>query len=249
MAYLTGFHAIEEHIRSGGSAQALLVAKAGPRAQEIVRLAVQKHIRIDRVGAHDLDRISQNHRGIALETPNPPDRRDVSLESFLENLDAKQNWTVVILDEITDPHNYGAIIRSCDQFGVDLVLTRNKRIAKQTDAAAKASAGAVAWVPHIEVPNLPRAVGALKQAGFWMYGADMTGEPVWTKNMTGRCAVVFGGEGSGLSRLLSENCDALVALPCLGHVDSLNVSVAAGAILYEITRQRMSKEHRVGKGH
>ncbi|MDR3301398.1 MAG: 23S rRNA (guanosine(2251)-2'-O)-methyltransferase RlmB [Spirochaetaceae bacterium] len=243
MAYLTGFHAIEERIRADRETGALLVAKAGPRAQEIVRLAMGKNIRISKVGTHDLDRISNDHRGIALEVHDPENLSELSFESFLENLDGdknKKNWTVVILDEITDPHNYGAIIRSCDQFGVDLVITRNKRTAKHSDVVAKSSAGAIAWVPCLEVPNLPRAVEDLKQAGFWIYGADMAGQSLYTRDMQGRCALILGSEGAGISRLLRENCDALVAIPSLGHIDSLNVSVAAGVMLYELVRQRLA---------
>lgn len=223
----------------------MLVAKAGPRAQELVKLAERKQIRVDRVGTHDLDRISKDHRGLALEIPVSADAADgqVTLESFLENLDGKKNWTVVILDEITDPHNYGAIIRSCDQFGVDLVLTRNKRTAKYSDVIAKASAGAVAWVPRVEVPNLPRALEELKEAGFWIYGADMAGEPVFKKDLKGRSALILGSEGSGISRLLRENCDGLISIPSHGQVDSLNVSVAAGVILYEVARQRAGGKH------
>ncbi|MDR2864182.1 MAG: 23S rRNA (guanosine(2251)-2'-O)-methyltransferase RlmB [Spirochaetaceae bacterium] len=238
MAYLTGFHAIEERLRAGKEAQALLVAKAGPRSREIVRLALAKQIRVDRVGAHDLDRIAKDHRGIALEIQTPSGEKDISFDEFLENAQDKTSCLVVILDEITDPHNYGAIIRCCDQFGVDMVITRNKRTAKYGDVIAKASAGAISWVPRVELPNLPRAVEDLKEAGFWIFGADMAGESITKKDFKGKCALILGSEGAGLSRLLRENCDALVAIPAIGQIDSLNVSVAAGVILYEILRQR-----------
>jgi 23S rRNA (guanosine2251-2'-O)-methyltransferase len=241
MAYLTGFHAIEERILAGLAAGPLLVAKAGPRANEIVQLALGKKIQIDRVGTHDLDRISRDHRGIALEVPDLSGASEISLESFIKNLGDKKSSTVVIIDEITDPHNYGAIIRSCDQFGADLVITRNKRTAKYSDIIAKASAGAVSWVPRLEVANLPRAVQDLKDAAFWIYGADMAGERIFKKDLRGRTAVILGSEGAGISRLLRESCDALLAIPSLGQVDSLNVSVAGGIILYEIMRQRMCK--------
>jgi 23S rRNA (guanosine2251-2'-O)-methyltransferase len=144
----------------------------------------------------------------------------------------------VILDEITDPHNYGAILRSCDQFGADLVVTRNRRIAKHAEIVSKTSAGADSWVPVAETANLSRAVESLKGAGFWIYGADMAGDAVWSKDLRGRTAVILGGEGTGLSRLLREQCDAMVSIPVQGRVDSLNVSVAAGVLLYEISRQR-----------
>jgi 23S rRNA (guanosine2251-2'-O)-methyltransferase len=242
MIYLTGFHAIEELIKSGAPAGALLVAKAGPRAREIVALAEARKIRVTRVGAFDLDRRAPDHRGIALELP---DERGLSgggpaagPEEFIAALGDRADALVVVLDEITDPHNYGAILRSCDQFGADLVLTRRRRIAKHAGVIAQTSAGAVSWVPSAETANLPRAVRDLKDAGFWIYGADMAGEAPYTKDLRGRVAIILGGEGAGISRLLRELCDALVGIPSRGRIDSLNVSVAAGILLYEIRRQR-----------
>ncbi|MDR1410868.1 MAG: 23S rRNA (guanosine(2251)-2'-O)-methyltransferase RlmB [Spirochaetaceae bacterium] len=245
MGYLTGFHAIEERIRAGGTQGPLLVAKAGPRARSLVGLAGEYRVRVDRVGTHELDRLAPGHRGIALEAGEllgAPG--NVSLEEFIAGLegrgakDKSDDVLVLILDEITDPHNYGAILRSCDQFGVDMVVTRNRRTAKHADIIATTSAGAAAWVPAAEVANLPRAVDELKEAGFWIYGADAAGEAVYAKDLRGRAALVLGGEGTGISRLLREKCDALVAIPTRGRIDSLNVSVAAGILLYEARRQR-----------
>jgi 23S rRNA (guanosine2251-2'-O)-methyltransferase len=239
MTYITGFHAIEERIRAGGAHGPLLVAKAGPRAREIAALAVEWRIRTDRVGQAELDRLAPGHRGIALETDDEAGAgTEVSLEAFLEALGERKNALAVLLDEVTDPHNYGAILRSCDQFGADLVVTRNRRAAKHTDAAARASAGASAWVRTAEEANLPRAVEALKDSGFWVYGADMNGDPVYTTDLRGRVAIIMGAEGSGLSRLLKASCDGLLSIPSKGRIDSLNVSVAAGILLYEIARQR-----------
>jgi 23S rRNA (guanosine2251-2'-O)-methyltransferase len=250
MIYLTGFHAIEEYIKSGKAAGPLLMAKAGPRARELAALAVEHKIRVDRVGTHDLDRRAPDHRGIALaaeEAGGPAGGgADRSLEEFLAALDSPgmkgsgpaKDVLVLILDEITDPHNYGAILRSCDQFGVDLVISRNRRNAKHAGIIAQTSAGAASWVPAAEEVNLPRAVRLLKDAGFWIYGADMNGETLCKKDLRGRVAIVLGGEGEGISRLLRENCDALIAIPSKGRIDSLNVSVAAGVLLYEVTRQR-----------
>jgi 23S rRNA (guanosine2251-2'-O)-methyltransferase len=243
MIYLTGFHAIEEHLKSGRSAGHLLMAKPGPRARELAALAVERKIRVDRVGTHDLNRLAPDHRGIALavEEAGSPAGPDTTLEEFIAALDGrepKKDALVLMLDEITDPHNYGAILRSCDQFGVDLVISRNRRNAKHAGIIAQTSAGAASWVPAAEVANLPRAAQDLKDAGFWIYGADMNGETLCKKDLRGRVAIVLGGEGEGISRLLRENCDALIAIPSKGRIDSLNVSVAAGVLLYEVTRQR-----------
>ena len=246
MIYLSGFHAIEERIKSGRPCGPLLVAKPGPRAKELSVLANERKIRVDRTGTIDLDRLAPNHRGVVLLVDEPGNEADASLEEFLAGIGkseegGKQDVLVVVLDEITDPHNYGAILRSCDQFGVDLVLTRHRRTAKHADIVAQTSAGASAWVPQAEAANLCRALEELKEAGFWIYGADMGGESAYSRDLRGRTAVILGGEGTGISRLLRENCDAMISIPSLGRIDSLNVSVAAGVLFYEVMRQRKTE--------
>ncbi|MDR1587349.1 MAG: 23S rRNA (guanosine(2251)-2'-O)-methyltransferase RlmB [Treponema sp.] len=267
MAYLTGFHAIEERIKSGRACGPLLLAKAGPRARELVTLAAHGKIRVDRVGTFELDRLAPDNRGIALYAEELAESgADISLEEFLAGLGGvgeagavetragapetraggrdrkggkrRQDLLVVILDEITDPHNYGAILRSCDQFGVDLVISGKHRNAKHAEVISKTSAGAVSWVPQAETANLARAVEDLKKAGFWVYGADMEGEPIYKKDLRGRTALILGGEGTGIPRLLRERCDGMVGIPSEGRIDSLNVSVAAGVLFYEVQRQR-----------
>jgi 23S rRNA (guanosine2251-2'-O)-methyltransferase len=241
--FLTGFHAIEEQIKLakeiGQTCGPLLVAKAGPRAKEMVSLAVECKVRVDRVGTYELDRLAPDNRGIALRVENMSrDNPNINLEEFVAGLGDRADALVLILDEITDPHNYGAILRSCDQFGVNLVISRNRRNAKHADVISKTSAGTVSWVPQAETPNLVRAAEQLKDAGFWLYGADMRGEPVYAKDLRGRVVLVLGSEGTGISRLLRESCDALVGIPSIGKIDSLNVSVATGVLLYEVQRQR-----------
>jgi 23S rRNA (guanosine2251-2'-O)-methyltransferase len=241
MTYLTGFHAIEERIKSGNSCGPLLVAKSRPRAKEIEKLAVNNKIRLERIGTFDLDGIAPNNRGIALQVEDDGGGADTSLDEFLEGLKEGDEALVLVLDEITDPHNYGAILRCCDQFGVDLVIGRNRRSAKHAGIISQTSAGAVSWVAQAETPNLVRAMEDLKEAGFWIYGADMDGEPVYTKDLSGRTAFVLGSEGGGISRLLRERCDGMVGIPSAGRIDSLNVSVAAGVLLYEARRQNSKK--------
>jgi len=241
MNFLTGFHAIEERMKSAkaGGCGPLLMAKAGPRARELVKLAGNYRVRVDRVGSFELDRLAPGNRGIALQVEDiNPDNPVVSLDDFIGNLGDHADALVLILDEITDPHNYGAILRCCDQFGADLVICRNRRNAKHADIISKTSAGTASWVPQAETANLVRAADQLKTAGFWIYGADVQGEPVHTKDLRGRVAFVLGGEGAGISRLLQECCDCNVRIPTNGRIDSLNVSVAAGVLLYEARRQR-----------
>jgi 23S rRNA (guanosine2251-2'-O)-methyltransferase len=246
MYFLTGFHAIEERIKSskdmGLSCGPLLLAKPGPRARELVKLANTCKVRVDRVGSFELDRLAPDNRGIALQVEDIDSHNaDLSLEEFIGGLGDRADALAVILDEITDPHNYGAILRSCDQFGVDVVISRNRRNAKHADVISKTSAGTVSWVPQAETANLVRAAQQLKTAGFWIYGADMHGEPVYTYDLRGRVALVLGSEGTGISRLLQECCDGMVGIPSIGRIDSLNVSVAAGVLLYEVQRQRRQK--------
>jgi 23S rRNA (guanosine2251-2'-O)-methyltransferase len=243
MGYLTGFHAIEEALKSGKATGPLLVAKAGPRAQESIALAQTHKVPINRVGTHDLDRLARDHRGLALYVAASQGNPEITLEGFISDLEDKQDVLVIILDEITDPHNYGAILRSCDQFGVDLVITRYRRIAKHAQSISQTSAGAVSWVPVAEVPNLPRAIQDLQDARFWVYGVDMQGPPLYEQDLRSRLALILGGEGAGISRLLRERCDALVGIPRKGRLDSLNVSVAAGIVCYEVLRQRSGAAH------
>jgi 23S rRNA (guanosine2251-2'-O)-methyltransferase len=215
------------------------MAKAGPRARELVSLAVNCKIRVERVGTFELDRLAPDNRGIALMVEDIiSDSPNTGLDEFLNGLGNRQSVTALILDEITDPHNYGAILRSCDQFGVDIVISRSRRSAKHAEVLSKTSAGAVSWVPQAEVPNLVRAAEQLKDAGFWIYAAEADGDNAYEKDLRGRTALVLGSEGAGISRLLRECCDGTVGIPTCGKIDSLNVSVAAGVLLYEARRQR-----------
>jgi 23S rRNA (guanosine2251-2'-O)-methyltransferase len=155
VGYLTGFHAIEERIKSGKQHGSVLLAKAGPRAREILSLAAEFKVPVNRVGTHDLDQYAPGHRGIALEVADSGGGVDVSLDEFIAALGERKDALVVILDEITDPHNYGAILRSCDQFGADLVVTRNRRNAKHAEVISKTSAGAVDGSPPPRLPIFP----------------------------------------------------------------------------------------------
>ena len=148
----------------------------------------------------------------------------------------------MILDSITDPHNVGAILRSCDQFGTNLVVIpshRSQSDFSENETIARSSAGAAAYVPVSVVTNLVRATQKLKDAGFWIYGADAGGESVQSLKFPKKTAIVMGSEGSGISKLLEDQCDSIVSIPTCGKIDSLNVSVAAGVLLYERFRQRL----------
>ncbi len=146
---------------------------------------------------------------------------------------------LLVCDGINDPGNLGALIRSAEGAGCHGVIVPERRSAGLTGVVAKTSAGAVAHIPVAQVTNLPRALGDLKKAGYWIVGATMDGErTLWEQDLRGPIAVVVGGEGRGLSRLVAEGCDFLVRIPMYGKVQSLNASVAGALLMYEVVRQR-----------
>ncbi|MBQ4330634.1 MAG: 23S rRNA (guanosine(2251)-2'-O)-methyltransferase RlmB [Spirochaetaceae bacterium] len=258
---VSGFHAIEERLRSvhqktGASKSAvseasvsmeLLYTAPGPRVKKILAQAQKDGIPCSQVEKKQLDALAaalpetaREHRGLLL--------RVTGEEAAPENLVDFSQWIagsgeqalVLILDSITDPHNVGAILRSCDQFGVDLVVMPERRSLRdplENEVVARASAGASAWVPVTVVPNLVRVVEQLKEAGFWVYGADAGGAAANQTAFPKKAALIMGSEGAGISRLLEERCDAVVSIPTCGRLDSLNVSVATGVLLYEVRRQ------------
>ena len=246
---ITGFHAIEEKLRSlkslGITPQncKLEVAKLGPRVKKIVEQAKNLGILVETVSASRLDALVkdlpeaiQDHRGIVLVIKEAALRKNqISLDSFCAE---KKTFTgksvVVILDSVTDPYNVGAIMRSCDQFGVDVLILPERRSAKDGEVIERASAGAASYLPTAIVPNLATALDLLKDAGYWVYGADAGGKAAPSLNLTGKTVLIMGSEGSGMSRLLREKCDEIISIPTCGKIDSLNVSVATGVLLYEI---------------
>ena len=143
----------------------------------------------------------------------------------------------MILDRVTDPHNVGAILRSCDQFGASLVIIPENNSSKDiegNEVIGRTSAGASAWVPVSIVNNLVRAVEQLKKAGYWVYGADAGGETLGKINFANKSVLIMGSEGTGIAQLLEKQCDTIVSIPTCRKIDSLNVSVAAGVLLYEL---------------
>lgn len=145
---------------------------------------------------------------------------------------------VVLLEDVQDPRNLGALLRVCEGAGVGRVLIRDRGAAPLSPAAAGAAAGAVDWLTIERITNSAREIERLKQEGFWVYGADAAGEPPWTVDLSGPVVVCIGGEARGLRRRTRSLCDGLLGLPMRGRVESLNLSTAAAALLYEAVRQR-----------
>jgi len=251
MRIITGFHAIEEALHSAESAQpqrsppgwSISYHKPGPRIKKILAQAIALGIPATAVCETDLNSLvtalpplARDHRGIVLIQQAEAEQRIPNLHEYLATLAQDTTALVLILDSITDPHNVGAIVRSADQFGVNLVIIPEHRSASDPAAIARTSSGAASWVPIITVPNLVRAAESLKKAGFWLYGADAGGESLGGIRFAERTALIMGSEGTGIARLLRQHCDRIVSIPTKGRLDSLNVSVAAGILLYEIRR-------------
>lgn len=237
---ITSFHGIEETLKDPPEGAELWVSKKNPRIEGLVLAARKAKVAVREASDAELAKAvasGADHRGAVLTLPGGRKTRETTLEEFLATFDADQGL-VVLLDGVTDPQNYGAILRSADQFAADLVLIPARRSASDTPAVYGASAGAAAWVPHAVVTNLTRALGQLKDKGFWIYGADMDGTPAPQAKLTGRVALVLGSEGKGLSRLVRDTCDVIVSIPTRGQLDSLNVSVSAGILMYETRRQQ-----------
>jgi len=260
MQIITGFHAIEELLRSveaqlekknsetksSGLRLKILYAKQGPRVKKILAQAEKLFVTIEQRTNAELDKLTaslpeylQNHRGIILIDERPHDQAPkLSADALLAALASREKAFVVVLDSITDPHNTGAIIRSADQFAVDAVVLPERRSAGDFQTVSKISAGAAAWVPLLYTANLVRTVEELKRNGFWVFGADAQGDLLPHTKFPDKTVLIMGSEGSGISRLLKASCDSFTAIPTSGKLDSLNVSVAAGILMYEVRRQQ-----------
>ena len=217
---------------------------ANPRLAELIALARAERVRVETVDAVEVQRLAAGgvHQGVVAEVEQ---ERDWGVTEIVRA--AQGPPLVVVLDGIEDPHNLGAILRPADAAGASGVVRQQRRAAPLGGVAAKASAGAIAHVRIANVVNIARALDELKEAGVWTIGlasdVALTYDQV---DYTVPSAVVLGAEGSGLRRLVREQCDWVVSIPMLGSVESLNVSVAAGVVLFEAVRQR--RTHNVGRG-
>src|SRR5438128_9245143 len=204
------------------------------KLKEILELAREREVPIRKEERSVLDRMAEGavHQGIIAVTAA------LSYADF-EVLFKAEKPVVVVLDGVEDPHNLGAVIRTAEASGASGIVVPERHSAPLSATVVKASAGASAYVPIVRVKNLVNAIDELKQRGVWSVGIDPGGTQEWTDfDYTGSVALVFGGEHRGLRRLVREHCDALVRLPMLGKIASLNISVAAGVVLYEVVRQR-----------
>ncbi|MCU1384252.1 MAG: rRNA ((2251)-2-O)-methyltransferase RlmB [Acidobacteria bacterium] len=234
-----GINPVLEALRAKRVTLIRVSPRADDRLTEAVRLAEQQGVRVERVSGDELDRLGarQRHQGVIADVA---EAGSYSVEDLV--IGATAAPLIVVLDSIEDPHNVGAILRTVDAAGGDGVVRQSRHAARLDGAAAAASAGAVAHVKIAEVVNIARAIEILKDSGVWTVG--LTGDAPQRYDevdLTVPTAIVVGAEGSGLRRLVRERCDWLVSIPMRGHVQSLNVSVAAGIALFEAVRQRAAK--------
>lgn len=247
MEKLLGIHAVEEALAAGRAIERVVIAKGrhGDRVEAIVRRARERGVPVRFEDRVQLDRLAATpeHQGVvALAAAKPA----LSLEDLLAS--GPRHGLLVLLDGIEDPHNLGAIVRTALAAGADGVIIPERRAAGLTEAVSRASAGALEHLPVARVKNLARAMEELKQAGYWLVGLDEHAEKNYADaDLTVPVALVLGSEGQGLHELVRKRCDFLVSIPTTGPVRSLNVSVAAGVVLFEALRQRASRNQKLEK--
>lgn len=241
--FLEGRNVVLEAFRSGKTIDKLYVlsgCKDGP-VQTILREAKKQDTIVNFVAKERLDQLSQtgHHQGVLAQASA---YEYASVEDILQRAREKgEPPFLFLLDGIEDPHNLGAIIRTANLAGAHGVIIPRHRAVGLTATVARTSAGALNYTPVAKVTNLASAIQQLKKEGLWFVCADMAGESMYRLNLTGPIGLVIGSEGDGVGKLVKEKCDMTASIPMKGDIDSLNASVAAGVLAYEIVRQRLGK--------
>lgn len=234
---IAGVHPVREALLAGRALDRILIARGagGPRLQEIIDLARERSVTLRFEPREALDRVSYGatHQGV-VAVGAAHSYRD--LEQVLPGA-----RLLIVLDGVEDPHNLGAIIRTANAAGANAVVVPERRAAGLTETVAKAAAGALEHLPVVRVGNVNQTLEDLKKRGFWIYGVDERGAELYTEaEYAAPTVFVLGGEGRGLHDLVKKHCDALVRIPMAGAIASLNVSVAAGVVLFEWRRRQPS---------
>ncbi len=248
---LTGIHAVREALGAGRALERIVIARGrhGERIEEIVQLARTRGIPVRFEDRSQVDHVAgtREHQGVvALAAAKPAS----NLEDLLRKAARPhtKKGLLVLLDGVEDPQNLGAVVRTALAAGADGVVIPERRAAGLTESVARASAGALAHLPVARVTNLVRAMEELKEAGYWLVGLEEHAEKSYTDaDLTVSVGVVLGSEGKGLHELVRRRCDFLVSIPATGPVRSLNVSVAAGIVLFEAVRQRNKSKPRMNR--
>lgn len=239
--YIFGRNAVLEHLKSGNEAEKLYVQKGKLQGvvHRIIAMAKDAKLPVIEVDQNKLDRMTEggNHQGVALLAT---DFAYAEVEDILQSAaDAGHAPFVILLDELTDPHNVGAIIRSAACFGADGVLLPKRRAATVTSIVQKVASGATNYVKIAKINNVNQTIDELKKANIWMYGAAAEAQQtIWKTDFSGGVCLVIGNEGKGLSELTRKKCDVLVSIPMVGPMDSLNASCAATVLMAEVLRGR-----------
>lgn len=241
---IEGRNAVIEALRSNGTIEQIWVAKGDTKGSinVILALAKEKGIVVKEVDRRKIEQVSEtgNHQGvIAYISPY----KYYDIKDILDYAKSKgEKPFILILDEIEDPHNFGAIIRTAEVCGVHGIVIPKRRNVGVTATVYKSSAGAIEYMKIAKVSNINNAIEELKEEGIWVYGADMNTESFcYETDLTGSIALVIGSEGKGISKLTREKCDVIVKVPMIGKITSLNASVAGGILMYEILKQRITR--------
>ncbi|MBP5603973.1 MAG: 23S rRNA (guanosine(2251)-2'-O)-methyltransferase RlmB [Ruminiclostridium sp.] len=233
-----GRNAVTEALRSGSAIDTVLVQKGVTGLGKLIALAKENGAVVKDTTADKLNELTggEKHGGVAAVAAAA---EYSTVEDILAVSEAAGTAPfIIIADEIQDPHNLGAIIRTAEAAGADGVIIPKRRSAGLTSTVFKTSAGAASWVRIARVSNLTETIKLLKSKGIWVYGAEADGEPFRSADLSGPAALVIGSEGSGLGRLVRENCDMILSIDMYGKINSLNASVSAGILMYEFVRNR-----------
>jgi 23S rRNA (guanosine2251-2'-O)-methyltransferase len=231
-----GLNPVLEALRAGRARRVRVSHRDDQRVQQVLQLAARAGIPVERVDVRDLERAARGgvHQGVAADIE---EAGEYTVAEILAGAAAAP--LLVVLDGVEDPHNFGAILRAADAAGADGVVRQTRHAAALDGAAARASAGAIAHVKIATVVNIARALEELKEANVWTVGLAGDAKQRYSElDLRLPTALVVGAEGAGLRRLVRERCDVLASIPMQGHVESLNVSVATGVVLFEAVRQR-----------
>lgn len=241
---LAGRNAVMEALKGSSRINRLMVADGSSEGsiRELIAVAKEKGVPVQFLERSKLDSMAKGirHQGVLAQV-SPVEY--VELEDILSKAREKQEDPfIILLDELEDPHNLGAILRSADAAGAHGVLIPKRRSCPLSATVAKTSAGAVEHVPVARIGNIVQTIKTLKEEGLWVAGADMDGKNYYETDLTGPLLLVVGSEGQGIGRLVKEQCDFIVRIPMLGAINSLNASVAGSVLMFEVTKQRLSKK-------
>lgn len=238
---IEGRNSVYELLKTDKEIEKILVQKdlKDEASKRLINVIRSHRIKLQPVDKYVIDKESESKHSQGF-IAYVSDYKYFDLEDILSDVENKDGF-VVLLNEIMDPHNLGSIIRVCECAGVDGIVIGKDRCAQVSDTVMRVSEGALNHIKVAKVTNINTAIDKLKEAGFWVYGAEIGGGEMYKSDLTGKLCLVIGGEDSGVKRLTKLKCDGIVTIPMFGKVNSLNASVACGVVVYEAVRQRLMK--------